>query len=330
MIKTSKEYNMPRKIILDVDTGSDDACAIMLAHLHPDIQLEAVCTVKGNQPLKNTTENTLRIRDLLNADFPVYKGCATAFVKDLIKPELIRAENIEAHDENGNPVAIHTDYFDLPESKGKIEDMPAPLFYVDYLKKAKEKVTIVMVGPLTNLAVALLCDPSIVENIEEIVIMGGGCDISNVTSSAEFNIYDDPEAAQRVIHCGAKITMVPLDATHKAYISQADSEELKKIGTPAALFAASQLDIRILVHDQCQPLEVEHTCALHDPLCVAYLIDPTVLKDVRFCNVEISTTGFTVGQTVVDQRTFQDNRNVHFAFDGDHEKFSKIFIDAFR
>ena len=321
---------MPRKIILDVDTGSDDACAIMLAHLHPDIQLEAVCTVKGNQPLKNTTENTLRIRDLLNADFPVYRGCATAFVKDLIKPELIRAENIEAHDENGNPISIHSDYFDLPESKGKIEDKPAPIFYVDYLKNAKEPVTIVMVGPLTNLAVALLIDPSIVNNIEEIVIMGGGCDISNVTSSAEFNIYDDPEAAQRVIHCGAKITMVPLDATHKAYISQDDSNELKKIGTPAALFAASMLDIRILVHDQCQPLEVEHTCALHDPLCIAYLIDPSVLKDVRYCNVEVSTTGFTVGQTVVDQRAIQNNRNVYYAFDGDHEKFSKIFIDVFR
>ena len=321
---------MPRKIILDVDTGSDDACAIMLAHLRPEIQLEAVCTVKGNQPLKNTTENTLRIRDLLNADFPIYKGCATSFVKDLIKPELTRAENIEARDENGNPIAIHTDYFDLPESKGKVEDMPAPLFYVDYLKKAKEKVTIVMVGPLTNLAVALLCDPSIVENIEEIVIMGGACNIANVSSSAEFNIYDDPEAAQRVIHCGAKITMVPLDATHAAYISQADSDELKRIGTPAALFAASMLDIRILVHDQCQPLEVEHTCALHDPLCIAYLIDPEVLKNVKYCNVEISTAGFTVGQTVVDQRAIQNNRNVYFAFDGDHEKFSKIFLDAFR
>ena len=321
---------MPRKIILDVDTGSDDACAIMLAHLHPDIQLEAVCTVSGNQPLPNTTENTLRIKDLLKADFPVYRGCASSFVKNLIEPKLQRAKNVDAHDEQGNVIHIHKDYFDLPESVSKIEDTPAPIFYVNYLKNTKEPVTVVMVGPLTNLAVALLIDPSIVDNIEEIVIMGGGCNASNVSSSAEFNIYDDPEAAQRVIHCGAKITMVPLDATHKAYISQADSDELKKIGTPAALFAASQLDVRILVHDQCQPLEVEHTCALHDPLCVAYLIDPTVLKDVRFCNVEISTTGFTVGQTVVDQRAFQDNRNVHFAFDGDHEKFSKIFIDAFR
>ena len=124
--------------------------------------------------------------------------------------------------------------------------------------------------------------------------------------------------------------MVPLDATHAAYISQADSDELKKIGTPAALFAASQIDVRILVHDYAQPLAVPHTCALHDPLCIAYLIDPDVLKDVRFCNVEVSLCGLTEGQTCVDQRAIQEKRNVHFAFDGDHERFARIFLDAFR
>ena len=320
---------MARKVILDVDTGSDDACAIMLAYLHKDIDLIAVCSVKGNQPLENTTENTLRIRQLLGADFPVYRGCATGLVSDLVVPKIPRAKNVDAFDENGNRIHIHTALFDLPESQRKAEDMPAPMFYVDYLRNAKEPVTIVAVGPLTNLAVALLIDPDIVKNIEEIVIMGGGHHITNVSIAAEFNIYDDPEAAQRVLHCGAKITMVPLDATHSAYIGKDTSRKLREINTPASLFAADLIDVRILVHNQCQPLDVPDTCALHDPLCIAYLIDPDVLKDVFFCNVEVSTFGITVGQTIVDNRAIQDYRNVHFAYRGDPDKFAKIFVEAF-
>ena len=321
---------MPRKIILDVDTGSDDACAIMLAYLHKDIDLLAVCTVKGNQPLEYTTENTLRIRDLLNADFPVYKGCSGSLVRNIIYPRLAPTPNADAYDEEGNRIHIHQELFDLPASDGKIEELNAPNFYVDYLTKTEEKVTLVAVGPLTNLAVALVMEPKIVDKIEEIVIMGGGWNITNATLAAEFNIYDDPEAAQRVLHCGAKITMVPLDATHAAYISRDNARELREIDTPASRFAADLIDLRILVHDYAQPLAVPHTCALHDPLCIAYLVDPNVLKNVKFCNVEVSLSGLTEGQTCVDQRAIQENRNVHFAFDGDPELFSRIFIDAFR
>ena len=320
---------MARKVILDVDTGSDDACAIMLAYLHKDIDLIAVCSVKGNQPLKYTHENTLRVRELLGADFPIYKGCATGLVSELVTPKVPRAKNVDAYDEKGNRIHIHTALFDLPEAHRREEDMPAPMFYVEYLRSAREPVTIAAVGPLTNLAVALLIDPDIVKNIEEIVIMGGGHHITNVTNAAEFNIYDDPEAAQRVLHCGAKITMVPLDATHTAYIGKDTSQRLREINTPASLFAANLIDIRILVHNQCQPLDVPDTCALHDPLCIAYLIDPDVLQDVFFTNVEVSTFGMTVGQTVVDNRAIQENRNVNFAYRGDPEKFAKIFLEAF-
>ena len=321
---------MTRKVILDVDTGSDDACAIMLAYLRKEIDLVAVCTVKGNQPLVNTTENTLRIRDLLKADFPVYRGCSESIVSYLIEPRIGRAKNIDAYDEEGNVVPIHSEYFDLPESEGKPEEMPAAMFYVDYLRKTKEPVTLVAVGPLTNLAVALMIDPDIVKNVEEIVIMGGGHHITNVSISSEFNIYDDPEAAQRVLHCGAKITMVPLDATHTAWIGKDTSAALREIDTPPALFAADLIDQRILVHTQCQPLEVPDACALHDPLCIAYLIDPEVLQDVHYCDVEVSTSGITIGQTIVDNRALQDYRNVHFAYRGNPKRFAKIFTDAFR
>ena len=288
---------MSRKIILDVDTGSDDACAIMLAQLHKDIDLVAVCTVKGNQPLAYTTENTLRIRELLHADFPVYRGCPGSLVKNVVYPRIPPTANADAYDENGNRIHIHQELFDLPEAKRKEETMHAVNFYVDYLSKAEEKITVVAVGPLTNLAAALIIDPSISEKIEEIVIMGGGWNITNATLAAEFNIYDDPEAAQRVLHCGAKITMVPLDATHAAYITAENAKELRQIGTAPAVFAAELIERRILVHDYAQPLEVRHSCALHDPLTIAYLIDPDVLKDVRYCNVEVSLSGLTDGQT---------------------------------
>ena len=320
---------MPRKIILDVDTGSDDACAIMLAYLRKEIDLVAVCTVKGNQKIEYTTENTLRIRELLNADFPVYKGCSGSMVKNVVYPRITPTANADAYDEEGNKIHIHQELFDLPKAKRGVEEMSAPQFYVDYLNRVKEKITIVAVGPLTNLALALVIDPGIVKNIEEIVIMGGGCNITNATLAAEFNIYDDPEAAQRVLHCGARITMVPLDATHTAYITQEDADELRKIGNKPAVFAADLIDLRIRVHDYAQPLEVKHSCALHDPLCIAYLIDPEVLKDVRYCNVEVSLSGLTEGQTCVDQRAIQENRNVYFAFGGDHERFARILKEAF-
>ena len=250
-------------------------------------------------------------------------------VKNVVYPRIPPTANADAYDEEGNKIHIHQELFDLPKAKRGIEEMSAPQFYVDYLNRVKEKITIVAVGPLTNLALALVIDPGIVKNIEEIVIMGGGCNITNATLAAEFNIYDDPEAAQRVLHCGARITMVPLDATHTAYITQEDADELRKIGNKPAVFAADLIDLRIRVHDYAQPLEVKHSCALHDPLCIAYLIDPEVLKDVRYCNVEVSLSGLTEGQTCVDQRAIQENRNVYFAFGGDHERFANILKEAF-
>jgi len=319
---------MAKRIILDVDTGSDDAVAILLAALNPQLQLEAVCSVAGNKPIENTTENTLRVLELLVSDVPMYRGASSPIVRDIC-PWRQKFEERTKTVVDGKEVQIHSDYLPLPAATRKPEAMPAPMFYVDYLMKQTEPVTIVAVGPLTNVALALLIEPRITQHIEEIVIMGGGCEVSNSSSSAEFNIWFDPEAAHRVLQCGVKITMVPLDATHRATVSYDDCARFREIGTPAAMFAISQIEQRIVVHDAAQPLAAKGSCALHDPLAVAYLIDPTVLKDVRFCHVDVSLTGLTDGQTVVDQRYYQDNRNCYFAFDGDREKFVDLLADAF-
>lgn len=321
---------MPRKVILDVDTGSDDAVAIMLAALHPDIDLVAVCTVKGNQPLKNTTENTKKVLDLVNSDVPLYMGCKEALVRD-VTPWRIKYENrATAVDKDGKPFFIHQDFVQLKESNRKVEEVPAPIFYVNYLKNAKEPVTLVCVGPLTNLATALSIDPSIIENIEELVVMGGADNEANASSSSEFNFFFDPEAAQKVFQSGIKrITLCPLDVTHKAMVTKDDCKRFEEIGTPAAKFAVDMCLTRIEVHTQCQPLALPDSCALHDPLCIAYLIDPTVLTDIRFLHVDIGLSGLSDGASIVDHRYFQDNRNVHVAYDGDRKKFVDIMCDAF-
>ncbi len=323
---------MTRRIILDVDTGSDDAVAVMLAALNPAIDLMAVCTVKGNQPLDNTTENTKKVLDLVHSDIPLYRGCKEPLVRNAAPWQVQFEDRATVVDEEGKKHFIHEDFDMLPASDRKIEDTPAPVFYSEYFKNKPEVSTsIVCVGPLTNLATALSINPDIVSNIEELVIMGGGDDESNATSSSEFNFFFDPEAAQKVFQAGfKKMTIIPLDCTHKAMVTKDDCKRFEEIGTPAALFAKEMCKKRIEVHTQRQPLTLPDACALHDPVCIAYLIDETVLTDVRFLHIDCSLSGLTYGQMVTDHRYFQDNRNAHIAYNGDRRKFVDIMCEAFK
>lgn len=319
---------MAIKVIMDVDTGSDDAVAIMTAATSPAIDLVAICTVWGNKPIENTTDNTLRLIDSLGLKVPVYKGCDTAMVKYLTNDYVPTPERKPVM-YNGKPFIMHAAHLDLPEAVSKPEAIPAACFYVDYLRNTKEKVTLVPVGPLTNLGLALRIAPDIVENIEQIVVMGGGSKMTNCNPWSESNIMHDPEAAQIVANCGAKVVWVPLDATHEACITLDDCERFRKIGTFAANFAAEQCQQRIIVHNAQQPLPVPDAAAVHDALCVAYLIDPTVLTDLRHCHIEIGLSGYGEGQTIVDQRAYPLEKNGYFAFHADRFKFVDILCDCF-
>lgn len=322
---------MKKKIILDVDTGSDDAVAIMAALLSPEIQVEAICSVAGNKDIDKTTENTLRVVQLLDSQVPVYRGCNGPLVKNLCPDRLgdRRAHVTSVEDEEGHVLQMHADYLNIPEAKIHEQSIRAPEFYVQYLRSASEPVTLVAVGPLTNLAVALSIDPTIVEKVEEIVIMGGGYNITNETPTAEFNIWFDPEAAQRVVHCGAKVTLVPLDATHAACITRDDCSRFRKINTVSSVFAAELCEQRIKMHNIGQPLDVPDAAAVHDALCIAYLIDPSVLKDVRYVHCDVGFRDFSEGQTIIDPRYYPEERNCYFAFDGDRVKFANILCDLF-
>lgn len=321
-----------RKVILDVDTGSDDAVALCTAALSPDLELVAACSVWGNQPIDNTTDNTLRLFEALGIDVPVYRGCDTAMTKYLCKDYVefdtwrLRPKAMR----NGKEVKMHTPHLPLAPTTRKAEDMPAACFYVDYLRKTTEKVTLIAVGPLTNVGLALRIAPDIVNNIEEIVIMGGGSKITNHDPWSESNIYHDPEAAQIIAECGARVVWVPLDATHRAVITIDDCKRFREIGTFSAIFCAGQCEQRIISHDAGQPLDVPHSAAVHDALCVAYVIDPTVLTDLRHCHIEIGLSGYGEGQTIVDQRAYPLEKNGYFAFDGDRFKFVDILCDCFK
>lgn len=314
-----------RKVILDVDTGSDDAVAIVTAAFTKEVDLVALCSVWGNLPIDVTTDNTLRVVSAFDINVPVYRGCARPLVKDLVAdypPKKIR----KLVDENGRPLSMHTPNMGLPETDRKAEDLPAAMFYVDYLRKADEKVTVVLVGPLTNFALALRIDERIIDKVEEVIVMGGGHHFANARPCAEANIWNDPEAAQIVLESGCKVTFVPLDATHQAYITWDDCVRMRKIGSPASVFCAEQIEQRIRVHSLTQPLEVPDSAAVHDPLCIAYIIDPSVLNDLRHVHMYVGQGGPGEGQTIVDGRYYTQKKNCWFAFNGDRDRFADILI----
>ena len=321
-----------KKIIMDVDTGSDDAIAIMLACYSRKLEIVGICSVDGSRPVDNATDNTLRVLHLINReDVPVYRGTPGPMVKDIYKDRLNFFDPKYRPDypikERAN---FHIDFDYLEEADRKPESMPAVLFYVDYLSKATEKVTLVATGPLTNLGMALRIAPEIVKNIEEIVIMGGGDTITNVSAAAEANIWRDPEAAARVLASGAKIVMVPCDATHRGYINAAEVDEIERIGTPAAEFAAKLCRQRIIAHTITQPLEEENAAAIHDALALCYVLDPEVLRDVREVHCEIGLRDFSDGQTIIDPRFYDEPHNCLFAYDADRKRFINMMTEILK
>lgn len=314
------------KIILDVDTGTDDAVAIMMAWLEEKIDLLAVCTVAGNKALENTTENTLRVRDLLGADFPVYRGCATAMVCTLQPNRHAGYQGVRTQvGDMKEAVSMHTDYLDLPPAVSKTEEQHAVFYYIDTLMHSEGDITLVPVGPLTNLAMAMRLEPRICGKIKEIVMMGGGCRRTNSTPAAEFNIWYDPEAAQIVMESGVPIRMVPLDATHQACVSSDDTKEFRALGNAVGKAIADFTDHRIMAYGHLQPMERRDSAPVHDALAVCAVAYPEVLREIFHTRVDIDISGgLADGQTVVDPRTFTDKpRNVHFAFGAD----GAFFVD---
>lgn len=307
---------MPTKLILDVDTGTDDAVALMVAALSPDIELVGATTVDGNTRVASCTENTLRVFDAIGTpDIPVHQG---------MDGPLVRGRMLQV-----NPThAIHGDLLPLPPATTRARPGHAVDWLVDTYLASDGDITLVPVGPLTNIATAIRKEPRILERIPEIVIMGGAHDHGNMTPSAEFNIWADPEAARIVVDCGRPIRMVPLDATHRALVSREDCGRLRALGTPAGEAAAVMIERRIDGYDATQPMHRPHAAPVHDALAVCAVIDPTILT-THFIPVDVETGGeISVGRTACDFR-FRSRKpaNVHFAMDADEPRFVRMLLE---
>jgi inosine-uridine nucleoside N-ribohydrolase len=314
---------MPRKLILDVDTGTDDAIAIMLAALHPDLDLVGCTTVNGNVEVQHCTENTLRVLDHIGrGEIPVHEGLPKPFARpDFPVP---RKDETLAR-------KIHPAVLPVPPTARRKVDAGAVEFLIETYRAATDPIALVPVGPLTNIAAALTVDPGFAKRVSEIVIMGGGHAIGNITPSAEFNIWCDPEAAAVVFAAGfERMTLVPLDATHRALISRDHCARLAALGTPAGTAAAACIGHRIEVHDEIQPMEVAGTAPVHDALCVGFLIDPSLVATRRL-HVAVETAGaLTVGRTVIDtHRRGTGAPNCDVAFDADAARFAELLIGTF-
>jgi purine nucleosidase len=274
----------PRRIIIDTDPGVDDALAIFLALKSPELIVEAITPVAGNVPLDFTLPNALKLLEVAGrTDIPVAAGASRPLSRRLVTAAYV-------HGNNG------LGGVEFPAPRIKPIDEPAPQLIRRLVRQSPGQISIIAIGPLTNLALAFRDDPGLASEIYSINIMGGSLSGGNVTPAAEFNSYVDPEAAQIVYRSGARITMVGLDVTRKVALSEADLRRLDTAPTPAGRAAG-----RIM---RATLQEVRRTRAnggqllVHDAMAMGSFIDPSFLK-VQDLHIEIETRGeLTAGETV--------------------------------
>ncbi|MCY3780858.1 MAG: nucleoside hydrolase [Chloroflexi bacterium] len=275
-----------RKFIIDTDTASDDAVALVMALRHPDIDVKAITVVAGNVPLPQAVQNALYTVELCGASAPVYAGCA----KPLLR-ELETAEDVHGNDGMGD--------IGLPLG-GRA---PAAGHAADMLRRVINEdagdITLVTLGPLTNVALALLREPELAEGVSECFIMGGiGSGHGNVTPTAEFNIWVDPEAAKIVYESGMNITMVGWDISWKyATFDAEQAADIRRIGTPWAEFV---VDIQATLTEFSKTENLLPGFDLPDPITMAAAIDRNVCQ-YQTRHVDVTTgDGLARGITVVD------------------------------
>lgn len=300
-------------IVIDTDPGVDDAVAISLAVASPELDVLGVTTVGGNVGIDRTTRNALDVLALAGRpDIPVAAGAARPFAVEH------SADAAAYHGGNG------LGGVELPRSPSQPDPRGAVALLVELIESSDRPVTVVAIGPLTNLAVLHAAHPSTFAKIARIVMMGGGAHVlGNDAIAAEFNIGYDPEAAARVFSAGVPIVMVGLDVTEKAVTRPADLLPLRAAG-PLARSLAAMIDFYM---DRALDRLGERLSRLHDALAVAYLLDPTLLEvHPYWVGVECAGT-LTRGMTVVDVRNFtKAEPNALVAVDVDTPRFVELLV----
>jgi inosine-uridine nucleoside N-ribohydrolase len=275
-----------RRVVLDCDPGHDDAMAILLAAAAPELELQAITTVAGNQTLDKVTLNARRVCSVAGIDdVPIAAGCDRPLRRErIVAGDIHGSSGLDGVDWDEPTIDLDSRHAVDVISELATADDPRPL-------------TIMAVGPLTNVATALRDAPRIAERIDRIAIMGGAIGLGNRTPSAEFNIYVDPEAAEIVFASGIPITLVPLEVTHQALATDAVLARISALDTPVARMSVALLRFFADTYEMVFGFSAP---AVHDPCAVAAIIDPSLVP-ARHVNVAIDTASeLSLGRTVCD------------------------------
>jgi purine nucleosidase len=290
-----------KKIILDTDPGTDDAMALMLALNSPELDLRAITVVPGNVTARQGLENALRMVSLANrCDIPVAAGAQHPLFQKLVTAEFWHGKNGLAN-------------IELPASKCKVDPRYAADLIIELIHANPHEITLVPVGPLTNIALALEKDPSIAPLVKEVVLMGGSIKGGNVNAAAEANIYNDPEAAQLVFQAGWPLTMVGLDVGDKTLFSRKYLDQLGKTHGPVNDFIYGVAKFLVELSEKFG----DTGSPMYDPLAVGVAID-SALVTAPAMHVDVETRGdFTRGETVANRRNEVERNVLHHSPDGD-------------
>ncbi len=285
----------PKKIIFDTDPGSDDAMALMLALNSPELDVRAITVVPGNVTAQQGLDNALRMVSLANrCDIPVAAGAQHPLFQKLITAEFWHGKNGLANVE-------------LRPSKCKVDARYGPDLIIQMVHAAPHEITLVPVGPLTNIALAVLKDPSIVSLVKEVILMGGSISGGNVSAAAEANIANDPEAAQIVFQAGWPLTMVGLDVGDKTLLSRKYLDQLGSTHGPVNDFIYAVAKYLVELSAQFG----SPGTPMYDPLAVGVAIDSTLVKAPEM-HVDLETRGeFTRGETVANRRGYVERNVLH-------------------
>ena len=274
-----------RKIILDCDPGHDDAIALMMSAKHPSLELLGVTIVAGNQTLEKTLVNGLNVCQKLGLSVPVYAGMK----RPIMRQQIVAAD---IHGESGLDGPVFDPLTKKPESEHAVS------YLIRTLMASEGDITLAAVGPLSNVAVAMRMEPGIVSKIREIVLMGGAYGTGNVTPSAEFNIYADPEAARVVFTSGVPIVMMGLDLTNQTVCTADVIERMRNTGNRAGALFADIMSFTLKTQAEVYGLAGG---PVHDATCIGYLIDPGCIttKDM-YVEIDVNE-GPCYGRTVCDE-----------------------------
>ncbi len=303
-VASASAQSTPRRVIIDTDPGTDDAMAILLALNSPEFKVEALTVVPGNVDSRQGLENALKIVSLAGrCDVTVARGALHPLNQKLITAQYWHGKNGLAN-------------IELPASKCMADPRFGPDLIIELVHRYPHEITLIPIGPLTNIALAVSKDPSIAGLVKDIVIMGGSISGGNVNGAAEANIYNDPEAAQIVFNAGWMVTMVGSDVGERTVFTRKYLAELQSSHGPQNDFVSAIAEFSLTVGEK----NGYGGSAMYDPLAVGVALDPT-LGTFKEMHVDVETRGeFTRGETVANRMGSNENNVLH----GDHYEIEGV------